>query len=412
MIKMITFEDLSLKVDGTQRKILSTIWQHYLDKKQWPLTRRIHHDFGKPIVQSALNKLGGTVVREILDSGSYRYQLNFLGLLLTEQGAVIEQLLIQYLKFLQKRFDQDPEREMITSDDVLSDFDLTAQSLAPDQITLLGKVIHLSFFLSGAGTSGLGWTAGYPSDIDEWAADTDFRAYIRRKAMDLYNPALLVDDRGRALHFSGRLESTKEREQKFKIMFSPDQAKQDFDKWSEELKPSNHPIAIAFVDIDNFKPLNTRYGHPQIDKTILPEAQQLLLELVRNRGEGYRYGGDEFLLILPNHTALEASAFAERVRSTFEQQPFRIGEEKINLTVSIGISIFPEGGADFDHVLQKASEANGEAKLTRNTVKVASVKTDDATGMSSPRVAEVLQRKAAEESKRRALKRAKSYSVS
>jgi hypothetical protein len=115
MIKMITFEDLSLKVDGTQRKILSTIWQHYLDKKQWPLTRRIHHDFGKPIVQSALNKLGGTVVREILDSGSYRYQLNFLGLLLTEQGAVIEQLLIQYLKFLQKRFDQDPEREMITS---------------------------------------------------------------------------------------------------------------------------------------------------------------------------------------------------------------------------------------------------------------------------------------------------------
>jgi predicted signal transduction protein with EAL and GGDEF domain len=109
---------------------------------------------------------------------------------------------------------------------------------------------------------------------------------------------------------------------------------------------------------------------------------------------------------------MEAFAFAERVRSTFQQQPFRIGEEKINLTVSIGISIWPEDGADFDHVLQKASEANGEAKLTRNTVKVASAKTDDATGMSSPRIAEVLQRKAAEESKRKALKRAKSYSVS
>ena len=164
------------------------------------------------------------------------------------------------------------------------------------------------------------------------------------------------------------------------------------------------------MDIDLFKPLNTRYGHPKIDATILPEAQQLLADLIRNRGNAYKHGGDEFLLILPNHNSSEGFAFAERVRSTFEQHSFTIGEEKLKLTVSIGISVWPENGSDYDEVLRAASETNGKAKLTRNTVTVTSAMTTEEIYMSS-RIAAALERKTAEESKSKALKRAKGYSV-
>ena len=412
MVKSTTFENLSSQVNETQRKILDAIWHHYLAKDQWPSDKRIHHNFGKQVVQTALKPLGGTIVRQILNASTYRYQLEFLGLLLTDQGSAIERLLVQYLEFLRGQFHTDPDQEMISHMDVQAFFDLTPQQLSPEQISLLGKAIRLSSFLSGSGNSGFGWTARFPSDIDEWTSDLDFVDYVRARAMERYDPTYPIDDRGRELHFIGKPESTKEREQKFKILWSPDQAKKDFDDWSEELKSGRQPIAIGFVDIDYFKALNTKYGHPQIDKTILPEAQQMLVELVRYRGEAYKHGGDEFLLALPNHTETEARDFAERVRSTFEHHLFSIEGETIKLTVSIGISTWPEDGVDYDQVLQMASETNGKAKLTRNTVAVASARKFKSTNTSSERVSEALDRKAAEEANRKALKRAKGYSVS
>jgi len=397
MVKPITFENLSSRVNETQRKILDAIWHYYLANNQWPSDKRIHHTFGKQLVQDALKPLGGMIVRQISDAGTYRYQLDFPGLLLTDHGPAIERLLVQYLEFLQSQFDKDPDREMISSKDVQAAPDRSAQQLSSEEITLLGKAIRLSSFLNGSGISESGWTAKFPSDIDDWTAETNFMDYVRRRAMERYDPTYPVDERGRELHFYGQPESTKEREQKFKILYSPDQAKQDFNKWSEELKAGHQPIAIAFVDIDHFKSLNTKYGHPYVDKTILPEAQQMLVELVRFRGDAYRHGGDEFLLILPNHTENEAREFAERVRSVFEQHSFRIEEEKLSLSVSIGISTWPECGADYEQVLQKASESNGEAKRTRNTVAVSLGNNIKSTRTLSQREVEALDQKATEE---------------
>ena len=163
----------------------------------------------------------------------------------------------------------------------------------------------------------------------------------------------------------------KEREQKFRILFSPGQAKTDFETFVAEAKKLTNPVAVLFLDIDHFKALNTRWTVTTVDDTILPEAQRLLAKLVQSRGEAYRLGGEEFLLIMPNLDAGEAKAFAEKVRHTFERHSFSIRGETQKITLSIGVALWPENGATYDEVVQAANHAEAKAKQTRNTVKLA-----------------------------------------
>ncbi|MCZ6774147.1 MAG: GGDEF domain-containing protein, partial [Proteobacteria bacterium] len=106
----------------------------------------------------------------------------------------------------------------------------------------------------------------------------------------------------------------KELEQKFGILFSPPQAGIDFDIWLADTEDPEFSIGVLFIDIDHFKTLNERYTETEVDKTILPEFQNLLKQLAANRGAAYRYGGEEFVVLLPNHNSEEIMAFAEKVR--------------------------------------------------------------------------------------------------
>jgi hypothetical protein len=87
----------------------------------------------------------------------------------------------------------------------------------------------------------------------------------------------------------------KELEQKFRILLSPGQAERDFAVWVEDARSFENPIAVAFVDIDNFKKLNERLSHATVDATVMPDVQRLLAKLAQGHGEAYRYGGEEFL---------------------------------------------------------------------------------------------------------------------
>ena len=69
MTTSIGFNQLQAQVTPTQRKILSSIWQHFHAKKQWVLTRVTHHQFGKDVVLEAINPLGGTIVYETHNVG-------------------------------------------------------------------------------------------------------------------------------------------------------------------------------------------------------------------------------------------------------------------------------------------------------------------------------------------------------
>ena len=163
----------------------------------------------------------------------------------------------------------------------------------------------------------------------------------------------------------------KELEQVFKILYSRGQAKHDFEQWLATALEAPYNIAILFLDIDNFKGLNTTYTETKVDETILPEVQHLIRRLTSYRGEAYRYGGEEFIVILPNHNEKEAMMFAERMRAEFEAYSFSVDEKKEALTISVGVALWPSHGADFDSLLSTANQAEHRAKEGgRNRVKL------------------------------------------
>jgi diguanylate cyclase (GGDEF)-like protein len=161
----------------------------------------------------------------------------------------------------------------------------------------------------------------------------------------------------------------KEREQKFGILLSEPQAERDFTGW---MTPEQLPIAVIYVDLDDFKPLNARFTNAKVDETILPEARRLLDRLSRLRGAAYSHGGDEFVVILPNHEPYEVEAFAERLRATFEAHRFEVGGVQVPITVSVGVAMWPRAGAGYSEVLAAANAAQIEAKGAKNTVRFGS----------------------------------------
>jgi two-component system cell cycle response regulator len=101
------------------------------------------------------------------------------------------------------------------------------------------------------------------------------------------------------------------------------------------------PLSTVIVDIDHFKRVNDTFGHPEGDK-VLCEIASVLKTCVRKMDTVARYGGEEFILMLPQAGLEEASMIAERIRRQVEERRFDVGKAHIQMTVSLGISNFPE----------------------------------------------------------------------
>lgn len=153
----------------------------------------------------------------------------------------------------------------------------------------------------------------------------------------------------------------KEKEQKFGILHSLGQATIDFTSYSSGLG-TDVSVGVLFLDIDNFKSLNTRFTESVVDQEILIPFQQLLSSTCLHRGDAYRHGGEEFLVLLPNHAAEEVIQFAERLRRRIETEKFSVGESSVQITVSIGIALWPKHGETLDDLIAKANRAESEAK--------------------------------------------------
>jgi diguanylate cyclase (GGDEF)-like protein len=120
-------------------------------------------------------------------------------------------------------------------------------------------------------------------------------------------------------------------------------------------------VAVLFLDLDGFKPINDRLGHPAGD-IVLQEVARRLQTCVRDCDTASRYGGDEFVILLTEiwgeeNAALVADKVLEAIR-----QPIQIGAESVQVGTSIGIAIFPEHGKDADTLIEKADQAMYVAK--------------------------------------------------
>jgi diguanylate cyclase (GGDEF)-like protein len=162
----------------------------------------------------------------------------------------------------------------------------------------------------------------------------------------------------------------KEKEQKFGILYSLRQATPDFALYSSGLS-NDVSVGVLFLDIDNFKGLNTRFTESVVDQEVLLPFQQLLSGMCLYRGDAYRHGGEEFLVLLPNHTPEEITQFAERLRRRIETEEFSVCHSHVTITVSIGIALWPQHGSTLVDLITKANKAEHEAKVNgKNRIEV------------------------------------------
>jgi len=125
---------------------------------------------------------------------------------------------------------------------------------------------------------------------------------------------------------------------------------------------SNSPLCVVMVDLDNFKLYNDAFGHDAGD-SMLRELAQALSETLRKSDLACRYGGDEFVLVLPDSSLADTQQRLEQIRSLVKEKQIRQGYPALGLiTVSVGVAGAPEHGSTAAELLQAADNAMYAAK--------------------------------------------------
>ncbi len=130
----------------------------------------------------------------------------------------------------------------------------------------------------------------------------------------------------------------------------------DLGSFSAQANPER-PLTLIMMDIDRFKAVNDLHGHADGDN-VLEQVALCFRTLVEKRGECYRTGGDEFVVLLPNHTLVEAEALANRICMVVSAR----FKGKTDLTMSAGVASLPETALESQQMIQEADIALYEAK--------------------------------------------------
>ncbi|MDQ0133665.1 two-component system cell cycle response regulator [Neorhizobium galegae] len=125
----------------------------------------------------------------------------------------------------------------------------------------------------------------------------------------------------------------------------------------------SRPLSVCITDIDRFKSVNDAYGHDAGDE-VLKEFAARVRSTVRGADLACRYGGEEFVVVMPDTDAMSAAAIAERLRSIIESQPFHLKTAGImlNITASLGLACSTQGAETPEQLLKQADRALYEAK--------------------------------------------------
>jgi diguanylate cyclase (GGDEF)-like protein len=122
------------------------------------------------------------------------------------------------------------------------------------------------------------------------------------------------------------------------------------------------PLALLLLDLDHFKLVNDVWGHPRGD-AVLVELAARVRSQVRDVDTLARYGGEEFVVVLPETDRAGAVQAAERICAAVRRRPFgEDGEQPIDVTLSLGIAVFPDHGTSSTALLRRADEALYAAK--------------------------------------------------
>ncbi len=135
----------------------------------------------------------------------------------------------------------------------------------------------------------------------------------------------------------------------------------------ETTRAQHHALTLIILDIDDFKKLNDTYGHHKGD-VVLREIARILKDSSRENDYACRYGGEEFAIILTQTTKDQGTVIAERIREKVDGHPFQLSgeanEEKLHVTVSIGLGTFPGDAQTKEELIAKADKAMYIAKFS------------------------------------------------
>lgn len=130
-------------------------------------------------------------------------------------------------------------------------------------------------------------------------------------------------------------------------------------------------VSLLFIDVDGFKHVNDSFGH-LVGSLALAEMGQVLRRIIRETDVIGRYGGDEFVVVLPETPLNGALSIAERIRKKVEDYEFVAQDLSIHLTISLGVANCPKHTMTAEGLIKKADAAMYRAKeLSKNSIKVA-----------------------------------------
>lgn len=127
-----------------------------------------------------------------------------------------------------------------------------------------------------------------------------------------------------------------------------------------QYKVNNKPFALVLTDIDMYKPFNDRYGHECGDYVLISTAD-IFKNMLRKNDYACRWGGDEFLLLLPETNLDESKIVVEKLRKAISDYKFYYKDHKLNVTMTFGVCIY-NGHLDAKEFINKADAALYEGK--------------------------------------------------
>ena len=132
------------------------------------------------------------------------------------------------------------------------------------------------------------------------------------------------------------------------------------EKFLKEFLRYGTPLSVMMLDIDHFKKVNDTYGHLAGD-FILKEVANIIKSTIRSSDACGRFGGEEFIILLPNTKLSGAMKLAERIRENIQNHKFIFNDIKVPITVSIGITSASKNDSIYS-LIQRVDEALYEAK--------------------------------------------------
>jgi hypothetical protein len=188
-------DKLRVQLTEDQRTILNEIWRYYRKNNYGMPAITLHDKFGsEEAVRSAIEPLGGDVIFIPSQTGEKRrYQLDFIGYLLAEQGEELEDLLARYLEYVQKQLKDDAEFYEIDLEEAMEGAKFT-----PEQKTFFKEMFYRTPFHGLQGTR-----ICLPPDMEGWYYAQDMREYIQERVMKKYDPSTPIDG-GRPIYIQVR----------------------------------------------------------------------------------------------------------------------------------------------------------------------------------------------------------------